>query len=147
MRKSLIVFFSLIICLTACVNDEPYPFPNQGQQIKSIELLHNQNENGQGTDASNMVVLKTLDAGEVPVFMDKLYALSTKHAGTPPPWGYGAYIAKVTYENGDIEMFGTLNIEFIKVGAQVTGIGEYVFTTDGIEALIAEYADIGASEE
>lgn len=91
-----------------------------------------------------MYPLLSLDASEIPVFMDAVYALPTKLCGTPPPYGYGEYIAKVTYENGNIEMYGTANIVFIPAGEMSYGVGDYVFAGNGFLDLLSQYIDIAS---
>ena len=119
-----------------------YQFPNRQESIESVVLLHNMNRFGQGTDETNMQVLKVLSDEEIVEFMDSLYSLPTERDGTPPSWGYGEYIAKVTYENGDVEMFGSLNIVYIAKGDWISGIGEHIFVGDCFVNLFSEYVDI-----
>lgn len=146
--KKLAVFIMLIVFFSGCSNKPPtYQFPNQSVTIKSIELLHNMNPDGQGTDENNMVLLRTLNEEECAEYMAAIYSLPTESCGPPPPWGYGEYVTRITYENGDIEMYGPYNIELIEVGEEVWGVGDYYFPGDGYERLFAEYVNIAELPE
>ena len=95
----------------------------------SIELLHNRNEDGIGTNEANIYQIYSLREDEFSVFMEELYGLETDRK-LPPEWGYGDYIAKVSYSNGDVEMFGSLHIEFIPADHgedYLYGYGSYRF--------------------
>ena len=141
--KKCVCFLVLALVIIGCSKKNPeYHFPNQTKAIASIELLHNRNPGGIGTDESKMFLLLTLDSSEIPIFMDAIYALPTKMCGTPPPYGYGEYIAKVVYENGDIEMYGTENIVFIPAGEISYGVGDYIFAGNGFVDLLSQYIDI-----
>ena len=54
----------------------------------------------------------------------------------PPPSGWGCYIAKISYCNGDVEILGSYNIEYISVGHSPTGIG---MTMRAFKNLICSY--------
>ena len=117
-----------------------YIFSNGIEQIESVELLYNQNSGGEGTDRSNIHTIRALSSDEIRVFMEEIYRLKTSIAN-PPPSGWGCYIAKVTYQNGDIEILGSYNIEYISAGSVPTGIGSYFFTGDAFEELFSSYID------
>ena len=149
--KKNIVYSMILICsifLLGCsiLEYEPYPetydFPNREQEIACINLMYNEERDGshQGTDQSKMRLLKELSSEEIKTFMAELYTLETRRVGTPPPWGYGAYFALVTYANGDAEVYSILNIEFIPSGAEMTGYSSHCFS-DGraLKALIIKY--------
>ena len=137
----LLILFCIFI-FSGCESEpSSYPFPNRSVSIEKVELIQNHNEFGEGTDESNMHLIKTLDDSEALSFMEEIYNLPTKRAGTPPPWGYGVYIAKVIYSNGDIEMLGSLNIEFIENGNAATGIGSYYFPDDSFIPVFEKYSN------
>ena len=142
-----IIYVVLIVCFLVGCTPAPstYQYPNRNVDIMSVELLLNETELGSGIDEYNMRLVRSLESDEISAFMNAIYELPTKTVGTPPPWGYGRYLAKVTYTNGDIEIFGILNIEFIPSGHSPTGIGDYYFPDDGFENLYMEYADFLSS--
>ena len=146
--KKYIAFALLLVILCGCsISDSCYSFPNQLIPILRIELLHNMNYQGIGIDESNMVLLRTLEDAEVSEFMNAVYELPTKEMGTPPSTGYGEYIAKVIYANGDIEMYGPYNIELIPAGSKAVGIDTHYFSGNSFTALFAQYVDIYALPE
>lgn len=143
MKKVLPILLLLSCLLSACPRKpDVYPFPNRSVPVKSIALIQNCNPGGIGIDEEKMVILRTLAPSEFSVFMDGVYALPTKRCGTPPPYGYGEYIAKVTYENGDVEIFGSENIVWIPMGESSYGVGEYFFAGDSFKVMFSQYVDI-----
>ena len=152
MKKGLRILFYVIMCACVClflrrvheIKTSTYSFPNRDVTIVKIELIHNKNPNGQGTDESNFTILKELSPSEIAMFMSSVYELDVKQFGPPPLWGYGTYVARVIYENGDIEMFGTNNITFIEHGTESEGYGDYYFTPPDFENLFKQFADISA---
>lgn len=117
-----------------------YVFSNSIEDVVSIELLYNQNSGGEGIDSSNIHSIRLLTTEEIHPFMEEIYRLETRTAN-PPPSGWGCYLAKVTYSNGDVEMLGSYNIEYILAGHVPTGIGTYFFTGDAFEKLFSSYID------
>lgn len=136
---------SLFIQRVHEIRNSVYTFPNRDIAIEKIEMIHNNNRGGEGTDESKFVVLKELTEAETILFMSEVYKLETKYFGPPPLWGYGPYIAKVTYENGDIEMLGSTNIVFIKQGTDPMGCGDYYFVAPEFENLFKQFVDIPTS--
>jgi len=114
MRKKFVATLVLaLLLLSGCdTQNDPYPFSNALEDVVKIELLHNRNENGIGTEEANICLIYSLAEEEFSAFMEELYAIETDRK-MPPKWGYGDYIAKVSYSNGDVEMFGLLHIEYI----------------------------------
>lgn len=145
----LLIFVCNLLLLTACsipgVKPRPktYDFPCIEQEIVNVKLMYNEerrNGSHQGTDQSKMRVLKELSSEEIEAFMTELYALETRRVGTPPPWGYGAYFAVVTYANGDAEIYSALNIEYIPAGSEMTGYSDYCFSDErAVQSLIKKY--------
>ena len=66
--------------------------------------------------------------------------LQTKHISTAPHRGWGVYIARVTYQNGDVEYLGSGHIEFVKSGEKPIAQGIYYFPGDAFDKLFLEYA-------
>ena len=146
--KRLIAIILLLVLLTGCTKPDPtYSFPNKDIRIASIELLHNMNKNGIGIDESNMVLLRTLSEEEIVHFMDACYQLPTERMGTPPATGYGEYVAKIIYENGDIEIYSTYNIELVPKGKNAVGCGSHYFPVNSFNNVFAQYIDISKLPE
>ena len=134
----LILFYFLLLC--GCTFEtSSYQFVNGIENVSSIVILQNQNENGEGTDESKIYVVRELEENEIGAFMSEVYQLQTDRRAGGPLWGYGEYIAKITYTNGDVEMLGTLNIEFIPNGTQPTGFGAYYFVDNSLWSVISKY--------
>lgn len=133
----------LALCLCRCFfRSEEYEFQNTLDMVVSVELLYNQNESSDGYDSFDFTPIKVLDSKEIELFMADVYQLETARCGTPPRRGYGWYIAKVTYSNGDVEMLGSYNIEYIPYGEDQTGVGIYYFVDDTFEEVFSNYVDI-----
>lgn len=141
------IFIILAICvsialLCSCAQcSKSYPFPNRDEPIESVELLYYPF----AVDVDNeefmyFELIRKLEQEEISNFMEHLYALKTKQAFGSPPCDYGPYIARVNYENGDAEYFGTRHIELVEEGTEAFAVGIYYFSGDSFEKLFLEYA-------
>ena len=91
------------------------------------------------TNADVLRIYRKLKAE--PNFMDEIYKLETRRC-TPPLWGWGDYVAKVVYDNGDVELLGSRNIEFVEIDISASGEGNYCFWERGIfEEVFLRYLD------
>lgn len=146
MKRFGIVFLLIIVLLLCSCASRQYTFPNKGQPVVSIELLYNPHANknviGGPTES-----IRFLQKEEVDTFLQALYTIETHRCITPPPTDYGSYVARVVYENGDVEMFGSWHIEFIEKGKEPTRIGEYYFDREAYEKLFFEYAGQDSKRE
>lgn len=139
MRKVLIIM--LIICtslLSGCMPEE-YPFPNKDQPIEKVELLYNPAYGNNAVTWDSMENICILDSENADAFLRALYDIETHKCITPPSSGYGFYVARVVYQNGDVEMFGSRHIEFIKKGDSPKEVGAYSFSKEEFEKLFFEY--------
>ncbi len=141
-RKLFFIMLCLMFLLGCSGKPETCPYANPAEEITGVTLIHNQNEYGEGIDESKFECIRELNADEIDFFMDSVCRLPTHRRSGGPLWGYGEYMAKVTYANGDIEILGTLNIEYIPNGSAPTGFGSYYFEGDGLRMLILEYVQI-----
>jgi len=117
-----------------------YIFPNPVDEIVSIDLIINMNKPGE-TEEELLSFQRSLTEEEIQHFMDEIYELKTEMP-YPPPWGWGRYIAKVTYDNGDIEMLGSGNIEYVENGSVADGCGTYTFYGYGVfEEIFLRYLE------
>lgn len=146
MKKYVLVLLILllVLCLCRCFfRSEEYEFQNTLDMVVSVELLYNHNESPSGYDTFDFTLIRELEPEEIITFMNDIYQLETSRGGgTPPRWGYGWYIAKVVYSNGDVEMLGSYNIEYIACGEDQTGVGIYYFADDAFEEVFSKYVDI-----
>lgn len=102
-----------------------YRFSMDTASIETIQIMHRLS--GDSGDPTNYTLVEELDADEFSSFMNQIRNLKTKKGGTPPRWGYGEYIAKISYKNGDIEILGSYCIEYVQSGKQQSGVGAYYF--------------------
>jgi len=129
-------------------SDRTYSFPNHEEPIESIELLyslHGESDSpcGMGVNCQQYMqfeLVRQLEGEEIAAFVEQLYALKTTYYIGDPPSNYGPYIARVNYENGDIEYFGSRHFELVKAGDEPCAIGIYCFRGDAFEELFFEYA-------
>ena len=147
--KKIVVIILLLIVLSGCsAKPSSYPFDHQNEPIVSIDLLYYPWIEDETQPFMVFQLIRSLESEEVPIFMDALYALETKRARPTPPGNYGQYIARVSYENGDMEYFGTRHIELVKSGEKAYAVGYYYFPGDAFEKLFLEYAgDISQLKE
>lgn len=143
MKRIMIIVFLLTLLILLCMLpwvSRTYTFSNSVENIVSIELLINSNEVGKAEE-DKLVFQKSLSVDEINCFMAEIYKLETRRC-YPPMWGWGDYVAKVTYDNGDIEMLGSSNIEYVESGTFATGDGPYAFWGYGIfEEIFLRYLD------
>ena len=141
MRKLLIIVICLALLLLGCASSrDPYPFENRDEPIASIELLYYPWINNENAPFMEFVLVRELSAEEIPVFMKELYALPSSFVLGSPLGNYGSYIARVSYENGDTEYFGSRHIELVKASEEPYAVGVYRFTGDSFDKLFLEYA-------
>lgn len=147
MRKlvSITLIFTILLLLSGCQSRE-YAFPNKDQPIEKIELLYNPYAH-KGNIGGPMETICILEDEDAVAFLDALCRMETKRSISPPPTGYGNYVAQVLYQNGDIEMFGSWHIEFVPKGTSPTRIGSYRIVDDAFEELFCEYAGITSFQE
>ena len=103
-----------------------YPFVNQNDAIESVDLLYHPQPNNL-LNTKDYLLVRELTLDEIIPFMDALHRLETDKCTSPPPRGYGEYVVRVIYANGDMEIFGNYHIEFVKSGDEEAGVGSYVF--------------------
>ena len=128
-----------MVCRSETSMPSTYTFAHPAEKIESIELLKNDNIDAFSSDDNLFRIIGNLNAAEIKSFMSNIYEIETTYCISPPRRGYGEYIAKITYENGDIEMLGTFHIEYIPFGDNRTGVGAYYFVGDTMEQLILKY--------
>lgn len=138
MKKTICIFLIMLLLCGCKSVSKTYEFPYPLEDVESIELIINKNGSGEAY-LSKLIVIKTLSEEEIQSFMTEIYALKTVRSN-PPGWGWGEYIAKVTYENGFIEMLGSYNISTAEKGEELLSGGWYHFLDD-FEGVFLRYAD------
>ena len=130
MQKILRIFviFLVLSSLLGCSHlPSTYPFVNQDDSIERIELLYHPEPNNIFT-TKDYLLIRELASDEIIPFMKAIYNIGTDKCISPPPRGYGEYVSRVIYTNGDVEIFGNYHIEFVKNGDEEAGIGSYLFS-------------------
>lgn len=136
----LVLIWVVVVFLLPGRVSKAYEFAHPVEDIVSIDLLLNTNESGKA-DKALLIFQKSLDQNEIFSFMSEVYSLETRRC-YPPLWGWGEYVAQVTYANGDVELLGSANIEFVPSGDCATGDSPYSFWHYGaFEAVFLEYLD------
>ena len=139
--KRLSIILCLVLVLPSCKKHPPsYAYPNPVDEILSVELIHNQNNEGYGIDEEGFVHIRYLEEQEVEAFISEIRSLETRWWKSRPIWGYGPYFARVVYLNGDVEILGVINIEFISAGEDPSGYGRYYYNWDSFMEVFLEYA-------
>ena len=139
----LLVFF----CWGEIATPSHYHYPHSAIDAVRVELLHNQNTDAFASDDSKLVLLKILEGAEMIDFLNEVRSIETSYCVTPPPRGYGDYVARVTYTNGDVEYYSSNHLEFVENGTERTGVGAYYFEGDAMERLILGYCGTGTDNK
>jgi len=140
MKKVFIICLAFLLLVGCSSMPAAYQFPNRNEPIESIELLYYPFFDDTDEEFMSFEVVRVLEVQETEEFMDKLYSLQTKKARFSILSDYGKYIARVNYENGDSEYFGTVHIELVENGEKAYAVGSYYFAGDSFENLFFEYA-------
>ncbi len=117
MKIILVVYVSLIcfLCICAMVINPEYSYRQSADQIIAIEILKNPEVR---TDAP-MHVLKTLDPSEFQMVLDGLDSIQAHYKNGDPFYGFGMYVIRITYQNGEIDIIGNYNTGYITVDGQL----------------------------
>ena len=135
----------LVICVSFLMlgcnsNEKTYPFENRNEPITGIELLYYPWIDDETEPFIEFVLIRKLSDEEIPSFMEELYNLPSSFVIGSPLGNYGAYIARVSYENGDTEYFASRHNELVKAGEEPYAVGVYSFKGDSFDKLFLEYA-------
>ena len=141
MKRLLLPLFCALIFLTGCSfqTEKPYEFRQDSAQIMTIEIVKKIHDSVV-TDTPTTVI-KAFDASEHNVVIDAILAVDGGTNGLDPTTGFGVYIIKITYLNGEIEMIGNYSNGYISTDG-VMHEGIYCFDTkqyyDMISNLLGE---------
>lgn len=139
-KRYLIIYALSLALLIGCSHmPDSYPFAKQNDAIEIVELLYHPQPSNLFTTKDYLLIYE-LPSDEIIQFMNSIQALDTEMCTTPPPRGYGEYVVRVMYNNGDMEIFGNYHIEFVASGEDEAGIGKYVFNpVSAFEELFKNY--------
>lgn len=144
--KKMCVVLGLFICLCfcGCSSGEIYELSRSPEMIVKIELYYNSSERGTYTAQENVTFIKQLDEDEIDLFAKDVSALELEWV-YPPVYGYGSYIAAITYSNGDVDVLSNYAIEYIPFGAQPGEISGDIFSGNTFDTIFLKYADLQSS--
>lgn len=141
MKIRAIVLTVIFVCiLTGCTMilfpDEPYEFRQAFDQIVSIDILKKEYDST-STDTP-MNVLKTIDPSLHKDVIDSLSQAPGGRSGMPPGTGFGLYIIRITYQDGEQEMIGNYNTGYILPNGEIHQ-DIYCFETIAYYKLISRF--------
>ena len=104
----------LLVCMfSGCifVTSEPYEFRQAFDQIMSIEILKKEYDTASIDDPMNFIY--TVDPSLHRSFIDDLIKIEGGRMGLDPTTGFGVYIIRITYKDGEMEMIGNYSNGYI----------------------------------
>lgn len=134
----------ICLCFCGCSSREIFELSCSPEMIVKIELYYNLSERGTCTAQENITLIKQLDEDEINMFTEEVSALELEWV-YPPVYGYGNYIAAITYSNGDVDVLSNYAIEYIPFGSQPGEISGDIFSGDTFDTIFLKYADLQSS--
>lgn len=108
-----ILIVTILLCLILFGIDRPYKFRQEYDQIVKIEITQKEQDIS-GYEVPKKV-LKVLKPSEHRAFIDDLKKVDGSYVGMDPPDGFGMYIIRITYRNGEVELISEHNNGYISV--------------------------------
>ena len=139
MKIRIIGIITLVVCiLSGCflISDEPYTFRQEFEQIVSIEIL--KKEYDSISPYTPMHVVKTVEPTMHQELINDLLKLEGGRIGLEPGTGFGVYIIRITYKDGEIEMLGDYNNGYITPDGKLHE-DIYAFDSDQYYQVISNY--------
>lgn len=121
MKIKVLIVSLIVAVLVGCFlfdTNQPYKFRQEYDQIAKIEIV-NKEQDIDGYDPARVKVLKTLDITEHRAFIDDLVKVEGSRVGLDPPSGFGTYIIRITYRNGEIELISDYNNGYVSINGRV----------------------------
>jgi hypothetical protein len=117
--RILYILLAVVLTCSGCFfnSDGPYEFRQTFDQIVSIEILRKEYDSVL-TDTP-MSVIYTVEPAEHQGFIDNLMEIEGGRVGLDPNTGFGMYIIRITYKNGEMEMIGNYNNGYITPNGEV----------------------------
>jgi hypothetical protein len=112
-RRIVGIVISVVCILSGCflISKEPYTFRQEFDLIVSIEIL--KKEYDSISPYTPMHVIKTINPAMHQELIDALLKIEGSRIGLDPGTGFGVYIIRSTYRDGEIEMLGDYNNGYI----------------------------------
>jgi hypothetical protein len=139
MKVRLLLLIALLgFMLNGCIfnHKTPYEFRQEFDQIACIEILKKQYDSIR-TDTP-MDVIKTIDPTEHRALIDALLETDGSRVGLDPPTGFGMYIIRITYLDGEMEMIGNYSNGYITPDGKLHE-DIYCFDREQYYAVISDY--------
>lgn len=141
MKLRILFTVMLILVLTSgCsfVSDCPYEFRQDFDQIKKIEIVKKEYDSIR-TDTP-IQLIKVLDESEHQAMIDAILDADGSYVGLEPGTGFGLYIIRIYYQNGEIELLGQYNNGYISPDGEIHQ-DIYAFDREDFNAIISEFLD------
>ena len=135
----IIILISAILYGCSVPLDLEYSYRQSADQITSIEILRKEYDSVR-TDTP-MNVLKVFDPSEFQMVLDGLGNVPITRRLNPPGTGFGLYIIRITYQNGEADLIGNYNTGYITTDGQLYQESYFFHTEpyyDLISALLGE---------
>ena len=142
-RLCAIIGLFVSLCFCGC-SAGIYDLSHSPEMIVKIELYSNSSEPGTYTRQENITFIRQLDEDEITLFVQEICALEMIMAN-PPSYGFGCYIAAITYSNGDVDIISDRVIEYVPAGEQPGQVSGHTFSGDAFDVIFLKYADINPS--
>lgn len=127
----------ILVCVVSYQNkSQSYPFQQPLSQVKEIGFFLKE-----GSDISEdaFTVLRVITGDEAERFLKEFSEMKCYRPFKGPDWGYGTYVIKIVYDNGDREIIGPWNNEYVPAGEEPSGFGSYHFDEDEFRELFEKY--------
>lgn len=135
----------VILCFCGC-SAGIYELNNSPETIAKIELYSNASEPGTYAHQENVTFIRQLEEDEIASFVQEICNLEMIMTH-PPAYGYGSYIAVITYSNGDMDILSNHAIEYVPAGEQPGQVSGDTFPGDSFEVVFLKYADINKAKD
>lgn len=139
MKIRIIWIVILVVCmLSGCffISKEPYTFRQEFDQIVTIEIL--KKEYDSTSPYTPMNVIKTIDPSMHQEMIDALLKAEGNRLGLSPGRGFGMYIIRIIYKDGEIEMMGNYSNGYITPDGELHE-NIYAFNREQFYAIISHY--------
>lgn len=143
MKKNILALCLLIVFIfSGCsliVKKAPYSFRQSVDQIEAIEILKKIDVSGD-TNLS-VEIIKELDKEQHQGIVNDILSADGNYVAEGAGSGFGPYIIRITYKNGEIELIGEYNNGYAAPGGEINQ-GIYWFNKEHFYAIISQYVEV-----
>lgn len=140
--KKIATLFIAILCMTlliGCTGSAPYEMLHNSSEIESIQIVTKVSYNIQQNQWDYEEVCTVED---VQAFAEELLAIDTNRIlNDPPQMSETAYVARITYTNGDCELISNRNQRRLYSDG-TSRERNYSFDSDSFDALLLKYMEM-----